>query len=107
VVCDESPSALPPYPDSGEPIVTRNDFAFVLPDHSRSARLDDRVSVDANANLVGRNRLKVQIMGSEICKHLRFRSYGTAWPYADEIVSVDTVERLRISVDLRLNSFLI
>jgi hypothetical protein len=27
--------------------------------------------------------------------------------YADEIVSVDTVERRRISVDLRLNPFLI
>jgi hypothetical protein len=38
---------------------------------------------------------------------LRFRSHGTAWPYADEIVSVDTVERRRISVDLRLNPFLI
>jgi len=107
VVCNESPPALPPYPDSGEPIVTRNDFAFVLSNRSRSARLDDRVSVDANANLVGRNRLKAQIMWSEICKHLRFGSHGTAWPYADEIVSVDTVERRSISVDLRLNPFLI
>jgi hypothetical protein len=46
-------------------------------------------------------------MRSEICKHLRFCSHGTAWSYADEIVSIDTVECRRISVDLRLNPFLI
>jgi len=98
---------LPPDPDPGEPIVTRNDFALVLSNRSRSARLNGRVSVNANANLVGRNRLKAQIMRSEICKHLWFCSYGTAWSYADEIVSIDTVEHRRIGVDLRLNPFLI
>jgi len=107
MVCNQSPPALPPYPDSGEPIVPRNDFALVLSNGSRSARLNGRVSVNANANLVGRNRLKAQIVRREICKHLRFCSHGTAWSYADEIVSVDTVERRRISVDLRLNPFLI
>jgi hypothetical protein len=107
VVCNQSPPALPPYPDSGEPIVTRNNFALVLSNRSRSARLNGRVPVNANANLVGRNRLKAQIMRREICKHLRFCSHGTAWSYADEIVSIDTVECRRISVDLCLNPFLI
>jgi hypothetical protein len=107
MVCNQSPPALPPYPHSGEPIVTRNDFALVLSNRSRSARLNGRVSVNANANLVGRNRLKAQIMRSEVCEHLRFCSHGTARSYADEIVSVNTVERRRISVDLRLNPFLI
>ena len=62
VVCHEAPLSSPPYPDSGEPIVTWNNLPFVLPNHSRSARLDDGVPIDANANVVGRNRLKFQIM---------------------------------------------
>jgi len=62
VVCHDAPVSSPLYRDSGEPIVTRNNIPFVLPNQSRSARLDDGFPIDANANVVGRNRLKFQIM---------------------------------------------
>src|SRR6187397_638032 len=93
VVRDQPPAPLLLYPYPRKPIVTGNSFAFILPNHCGEASLHRRVFVHSHLHLVGGDRLKFQIMRSEICKHLRFRSYCTAWAYADEIVSVDAVER--------------
>jgi hypothetical protein len=51
--------------------------------------------------------LKSQITRREICDDLRLGSDHTARTYADKIISVDAIERRRISTDLRLNALLI
>jgi len=38
---------------------------------------------------------------------LRLGSHGTAWPYADKISSINPLKGHRISIDLRLNAFMI
>ena len=107
MVGNQPPAALLLYPYPRKPGVTRDGFAFVLPNHCRQASLDSRVFVDAHLNLVGRDRLKFQITRREIRNHLRLGSHCAAWPYADKIISVDTVKGHRISTDLRLNAFTI
>jgi hypothetical protein len=38
---------------------------------------------------------------------LRLGSHGAAWSYTDKISSVDALKGRRISIDLRLNAFMI
>jgi hypothetical protein len=58
-------------------------------------------------NIVGGDRLKFQITRREICNNLRLGSHCAAWPYTNEIISVDAVKRRSISTNLCLNAFMI
>jgi hypothetical protein len=58
-------------------------------------------------HVVGGNGLKSQTPRLEIGNHLRLCSDGTAWAYADEILSIEAIEGRRVGTDLRLNAFLI
>src|ERR1051325_2504627 len=107
VIRNQPPAALLLYPYPGKPILARDGFALVLPNHFGEARLHRRVFVDTHLNLVGRDRLKFQMTPGEIRNHLWLGSHCAAWSYADKIISVDTVKGHRISIDLRLNAFII
>jgi hypothetical protein len=39
--------------------------------------------------------------------YLRLGSHSAAWSYTDKIISIDAVKNERISIDLRLNAFII
>src|SRR5213079_2592556 len=107
MVGNQPPASLLLYPHPGKASVTGNSLAFVLPNHCCAASLHSRVSIDAHLNVIGGDRLKFQITRREIRNHLRLGSHCAAWPYADKIISVDTVKGHRISTDLRLNAFII
>jgi len=51
--------------------------------------------------------LKFQITRREICNNLRLGSHCAAWSNANEIISIDAVERRRITTNLGLNAFTI
>ena len=107
VVEHQPPVPLLLYPYSRKAVVTRNSFASVLPIHCGAASLDSCVSVDAHLHLVGGDGLKLQFTGRKIGNHLRLGSHGAAWAYADKISSIDALKGRRISIDLRLDAFLI
>src|SRR5690242_12308227 len=75
--------------------------------HRRAASLDGGVAIDTYLHVVGGNRLKLQVTRRKICDYLRLRSDCAAWSDADEVISVDAIERGPISANLRLNALLI
>src|SRR5215471_11343415 len=107
VIGNQAPPPLLLYPYPGKPSVAGNSLALVLPDHRREAGLDGGVVVDAHLNLVGGDRLKLQLTRREIRNHLRLGSHRAARSDADEIIGVDAVEGRRIRPDLRLNAFMV
>src|SRR5205807_10579003 len=84
-----------------------NDIAVVLANHRREPSLHRRVFVDAHLNLVGGDRLKLQITRREIRNHLWLGSHCAAWAYTDKIIRVDAIKGHPISADPRLNAFII
>src|SRR5436190_3428709 len=66
MVGNQPPVPLLLYPYPGKASVTGNSFAFILPDHCREASLHSRVSIDAQLNVIGGDRLKFQITRREI-----------------------------------------
>src|SRR5689334_19940011 len=107
MVGNQPPVSLLLYPHPRKTSVAGNSFAFVLPNHCGEASLYRRVFVDAHLNLIGGDRLKFQTTGRKIRNHLRLGSRRATWPYADKIISVDTIKSQRIGMDLRLNAFII
>ena len=107
MVGNQLPVPLQLYPHPGKPIVTGNNFVFVLPNHCWSTSLHSRVSVYPHLNVVGGDRLKFQTTGCEIWNHLRLGSQCTAWSYTDKIIRIDAVKGHRVSTDLRLNAYAI
>jgi len=104
VVGNQAPSAslFDPYPR--EAILLGHDFLCVLALHRREARLHSRVAVYADPNVASRDRLELQASRCEIGEDIFFRSECPARADPDEVIRVDSVERYRISMDLRLNA---
>jgi hypothetical protein len=104
VVGNQAPSAslFDPYPS--EAILLGYDFFCVLALHRRESCLHRRVAVHADSNLVSRDRLELQAPRCEVGEDIFFRSDGSARADPDEVISVDSVERHRIRMDLRLNA---
>ena len=107
VVCDQLPMALPLYPYPRKSIVTRNGLACVLPDHCRQASFYGHITINANLNLIGRDSLKFQIPRSEVQNYLRLGPHGAARAHSDKIACINTVKDHPISMDLRLNAFIV
>jgi hypothetical protein len=107
VVEHQLPVPLLLYPYPRKAVFAGNSFASVLPVHCGEAGLDSRVPIDAHLNFVGGDGLKFQFTERKIGNHLRLGSHGAAWSYADKISSIDALKGRRISIDLRLNAFLI
>jgi hypothetical protein len=104
VVGNQAPSAclFDPYPCKA--ILLGYDFVCVLALHRREACLHRGVAVYADSNLVSRDRLELQASRCEIGEDIFFRSDCSARADPDEVLRVDSVERHRIGMDLRLNA---